>query len=144
VLQSHPNPSIYVDLPPALVWIILSEGFGKWILGFVYGATHANPYSHLKPGPIMRDDGIHAAVVHTAAAPPVAVYHHVQLRQAPRPETLAVGTGSTGDPLHVSWRDIAQCTHLQSERGSIGCCIRHVKGSDKDSTYSMANVFGSC
>jgi hypothetical protein len=79
----------------------------------------------------MRNDGIHAAAVYTAHAPPVAVYIHVQLRQAPWPETLAVGTGSTGGPPHVSWGDMAQCTRLDWEGGCVDCCLRHVKGSDK-------------
>lgn len=121
-----------------------SRRFWKMDIRFVYGATPASPCPRLQPDPIMRNDGIHAAVALTAAAPPVAVYLHVQLRQAPWPETLVVGTGSTGDPLHVSCVDIAQCTRLQSERWCIGCYIRHVKGSDKDPTYSIADVFRFC
>jgi hypothetical protein len=42
---------------------------------------------------------------------PVAVYIHVQLRQVSESETVAVGTCSSGDPLHVSLVDMARCTY---------------------------------
>lgn len=80
------------------------------------------------------------AAVNTAHAPPVAVYIHVQLRQALWPETMPVGTGSTRGPPHVSWGDMAQCTRLHSEERCVSRLIRHVKGSDKARAWNRRCV----